>query len=115
MQGRQGGEGGGGCGTRETFLKAMIRIMLNWFATNIVEKLKADQAENKKNGMYENTLPANEVSNVVQQEAASGDKVGLLTKDRILMIKCPHEELILPIVVLFIIIIMATCQTESPP
>ena len=64
--------------------------------------------------MYENTLPANEVSNVVQQEAASGDKVGLLTKDRILMIKCPHEELILPIVVLFIIII-TTCQTESPP
>ena len=48
MQGRQGGEGGGGCGTRETFLKAMIRIMLNWFATNIVEKLKADQAEHKK-------------------------------------------------------------------
>ena len=26
----------------------MIRIMLNWFATNIVEKLKADQAEHKK-------------------------------------------------------------------
>ena len=48
MQGRQGGEGGGGCDTRETFLKAMIRIMLNWFATNIVEKLKADQAEHKK-------------------------------------------------------------------
>ena len=58
-----------------------------------------------------NVLPADEVANVVQQEATSGDKVGGLPKDFVMKL-CLYDCILYPQQHLILLIIVTTCQTE---